>query len=327
MISSIADTASVSVPTPRPVHELWAETIGCHVLRACDSGKVEAVFDRACNILLDSGGLVTILGHSAGNVAHGIRLRSDQRLDRIFRRGMQVHIGDERVSFDGGAVSVLLSAASTWKPAFRLAMSNWDGRSIDAAFLVADSLGNLALERGSEFLAVVLQAGPRATPLAFRISEVLPPLADAVRSYDRTATLQRVANLIGLGPGLTPAGDDFIVGLLAGLALSAQTEAQIDYLRAVCCGVALLSNATTCVSRQHLRDACALAFSERLSDLCLSIALGSAKPRLDSHVAAQIAVGASSGADAAAGLIFALFDCRMITPTDRITRDAPRSSL
>jgi hypothetical protein len=240
---------------------------------------------------------------------------------------MPVHIGDERVSFDGGTVSVLLSAASTWKPAFGLGMSNWDGRSVDTALAVADSLGDLALGRGSEFLAVVLRAGPRATPLAFRISEILSPLADAVRSYDRTATLKCVAHLIGLGPGLTPAGDDFIVGLLAGLTLSAQTEAQIDYLRAVCCGVALLSNATTFVSRQHLRDACALAFSERLSDLCLSIALGAAKPRLVSRVAAQIAVGASSGADAAAGLIFALIECRMTTPADKFTRDALRSSL
>ena len=327
MISLVADMASVSVPTPRAVNELWAETIGCCVLRACDSGKVEAVFDRACNILLDAGGLVTILGHSAGNVAHGIRLRSDQRLDRMFRRGMPVHVGDERVCFDGGTVSVLLSAASTWKPAFRLGMSNWDGRSIDAAFLVADFLRDLALGRGSEFLAAVLRAGPRATPLAFRILEILPPLAGAVRSYDRTATLQCVANLIGLGPGLTPAGDDFIVGLLAGLTLSAQTEAQIDYLRAVCCGVGLLSNATTCVSRQHLRDSCALAFSERLSDLCVSIALGAAKPRLVSHVAAQISVGASSGTDAAAGLIFALIECRMTTPAMKIMPEAPRSSL
>ena len=315
------------MPTPRAVHELWAETIGCRVLRACDSGKVEAVFDRACNILLGSGELVAILGHSAGNVAHGIRLGRDQRLNRIIRRGMPVHIGDERVSFDGGRVSVLLSTARNWQPALHLGMSNRDGRSIDAALVVADSLGDLASGRGSEVLAVVLRAGSRATPLAVRISEILPPLADAVRSRDRTATLQRVANLIGLGPGLTPAGDDFIVGLLAGLTLSAQTEAQIDYLRAVCCSVALLSNATTCISRQHLRDACALAFSERLSDLCVSIALGAAKPRLVSHVAAQIAVGASSGADAAAGLIFALLECRTITPAMKIKPDAPRSSL
>jgi ACR3 family arsenite efflux pump ArsB len=59
----------------------------------------------------------------------------------------------------------------------------------------------------------------------------------------------------------------------------------------------------------------------------LSIALGAAKPRLVSRVAAQIAVGASSGADAAAGLIFALIECRMTTPADKFTRDALRSSL
>jgi hypothetical protein len=327
MISPVTDTASVSVATPRAVHELRAETIGCRVPRTGDTGNVEAVFDRACNILLDSGQLITLLGRSAGNVAHGIRLGSDQRLNRLLRRGMSVHVGHERMSFDGGTVSVFLSAASTWMPTLHLGMGNWDGRSIDAAFLVADCLVNLASGRESEFLAVVVRSGPRTTPLAFRISEILPRLAGAVRSHDRITTLQCAANLIGLGPGLTPAGDDFLIGLLAGLTLSAQAQMQIDFLRTICSGIDLLSNATTSVSQQHLRDACALVFSERLSDLCVSIALGAPKLRLVSLVAAQVAVGASSGTDAAAGLIFALFECRMKAPASKVTPDPSRSLL
>src|SRR5262249_17823350 len=137
---------------------------------------------------------------------------------------------------------------------------------------------------------------------------VLPQLMEATRSQDSRAALDLLARLIGLGPGLTPAGDDFIIGWLAGLALTTRTSAQNAFLEAICHGVERLAQATTFVSRQHLRDACALMFSERLSDLCVAIAFGEPQPVLASRVTAQIAIGASSGADAAGGLIFALWN-------------------
>ena len=77
----------------------------------------------------------------------------------------------------------------------------------------------------------------------------------------------------------------------------------------MCAGIENLAQATTCVSRAHLRDACAKMFSERLSDLCVAIAKGEPAAILEAHVASQVAVGASSGADAAAGLMFALPPC------------------
>jgi hypothetical protein len=126
--------------------------------------------------------------------------------------------------------------------------------------------------------------------------------------------LRQVGQLVGLGPGLTPAGDDFLIGWLAGLALRAGAPPQREFLRDLCAGIAPLGSATTSVSRQHLEDACALAFSERLSDLCLAIGDAAPAPTLACAVAALVRVGASSGADAAAGLLFALFDC---DPADR----------
>src|SRR5262249_51641327 len=137
----------------------------------------------------------------------------------------------------------------------------------------------------------------------------LPRLMNATRSRDGNAALVVLSELIGLGPGLTPAGDDFIVGWLAGLALSARASAQIAFLEAICRGVENLAHTTTFVSPQHLRDGCAFMFCERVSDRCVCVALGEPKCTLARHVAAQIAVGASAGADAAAGLMFALLEC------------------
>ena len=286
-----------------------AETIGSRVPRGHCSGRVEAVFENACNVALDGGGLVTVLSPHVGNVAHGIRLSRALRFDTRLRRGMPVRIDGDSVDFDAGAVAVELAGAHTWASAFRPGCCVWNRRSIRAAERARDLLRREATPRGSEFLAAVLRREAPATPLAARIAPVLAMLARSARSRDCTGALCQIAQLVGLGPGLTPAGDDFIIGWLAGLALRADTPPQHGFLRELCAGIAPLGCATTSVSRQHLEDACALAFSERLSDLCLAIGDGAPAPRLAAAVAAQVQVGASSGADAAAGLIFALFDC------------------
>lgn len=286
-----------------------ADAIGSRVPRKRSDGRVEAVFERACNVALDSGGLVSLLAPSAGNVAHGIRLSCDLRFHLYLRRGMAVRIDEDCVDFDTGSAAVKLAGARTWASAFGPGSCEWNLRSIRAAALARDLLGREATVRGSEFLARALRLDGLATPLAARIAPVFAALARAARALDCAAALRQVAHLVGLGPGLTPAGDDFIIGWLAGLALRASAPPQRGFLQDLCAGIAPLGSATSSVSRQHLEDACALAFSERLSDLCLAIGEVAPASRLASAVAAQVQVGASSGADAAAGLMFALFDC------------------
>src|SRR4051794_648018 len=65
---------SLALATKRPVklpvigshNHLWAQTIGCRVPRRNEIGHVDAVFERACNVALDSGGLVAVLGRRTG---------------------------------------------------------------------------------------------------------------------------------------------------------------------------------------------------------------------------------------------------------------------
>ena len=288
---------------------VWAATIGCRVPRTSCQGRVDAVFAHTCNVALATGGLVTVLAHHAGDVAHGIRLARDQRLRHGLRPGMPASINRDRVNFNGGTLTVMLSAARTWTPELQAGMCGGSGRAWRAASHVRRLLCTHAADCGSEFLGSVLDLAQPATPLAARISAMLPRFAKAVRARERTEALSLIARFIGLGPGLTPAGDDFVVGWLAGLTLCANTPAELDFLQAMCAGVADVRHTTTSVSRQHLEDACALLFSRRLSDVCVAIAQGESKPELALRVSAQIAVGATSGADAAAGLMFALFEC------------------
>jgi hypothetical protein len=309
-----SDAQLVTLPASGGANHVWAETIGCRVPRVSGRGQVGGLFEKACHVMLDCGRLIAVLAPQAGNVAHGIRLDRSLPFASMTQRGMPVRVADDRVVFGEERLTVRLSRARVWTPELRSGVGEWNDRARIAAQFVRELLLDCALRGHSEFLAASLRLPRPVTPLANRVLSVLPRLAAAVRSRDDAAASDALAVLIGLGPGLTPAGDDFIIGFLAGLTLSATGLEQHAFLQLLCARVEDLASRTTIVSREHLHDATASMFSERLSDLCIAIARSAPRSSLASLVAAQVAVGASSGADAAAGLIFALFDCDALQP-------------
>jgi hypothetical protein len=294
-------------------HRFDAVSIGCHVDRDVPDGHVEAIFKNACNMRMKDGRIVAILAAVAGNVAHGIRIRGEIASNVRLSIGMPTRFDGDRLIISD-VLEVMLSGARLWRPAQLTGMYCRGGSSGAAALSVRHRLYEHARESGqrqvhSEFLAQTLGICETPTILGRRISQGLVQLASAARTRSDVDTLTAVVPLIGLGPGLTPAGDDFLIGWLAGLSLMADTDAKVRYLKAACAVIEGLRARTTSISAQHLDDACALMFSERLSDLCVAIALGSSEPVLAVKLSAQLAVGATSGADAAAGLMFAVFDC------------------
>jgi len=301
-----ADRASAEMRGCARRLEFCAQTLGCRVPREWHDGRIDAVFQRACNIALTDGGIITLLAQNCANIPHGVRLTCSPRLDRLFRRGMLVRLERERIGFDDGAIVVLLGQTPTWTPALRPGMFDGRGGGAEVARSVERLLRQRAADTGSDLLAATLGFDRGATPLAACAAEIIPRLSRCVRAADADEALRSIARIIGLGPGLTPAGDDFIVGWLAGVTIAARSHTQLGFLDAVCAKLHALRQATTPVSWQHLDDARALMFSERLSDLAVAIAAGAPDDDLIAHIEAQLAVGATSGADAVAGLIVAL---------------------
>jgi hypothetical protein len=133
------------------------------------------------------------------------------------------------------------------------------------------------------------------------LSPSLSRLTTALRTGDRSQIGAAAAALAGLGPGLTPAGDDVLVGVMAGLwicpgalhlSLGVESACQI-----------LVENAvprTTTLSGVWLRHAGKGELGEPWHRL--AHALHADDPiALDAAVAAILAFGASSGADALLG--------------------------
>ncbi len=119
--------------------------------------------------------------------------------------------------------------------------------------------------------------------------------------------------LIGLGFGLTPSGDDLLVGFLAGLWCRPVSGRQGAFLRGFSDAVVAASRRTTDVSRAYLKWAARGCVAQRLYDLAAAIV----KPCSPSKVVQlerqvvqlarqALAVGGTSGADGVYGLLLGL---------------------
>lgn len=170
----------------------------------------------------------------------------------------------------------------------------------------------------------------RSTPMDPRIDRAARAITQAltaVRGLSNTNMAQdpqteidyAVKRLVGFGPGLTPAGDDILVGLLAVLS-SVEASADRphsgppfpspgDRLRAA---INLYLSRTNDISSHYLGLAAAGHFGESIDLLLGALATGQSDHLLLARATAVISIGASSGADTlrgvAAGLAVVLAD-------------------
>ncbi|MGI8418613.1 MAG: DUF2877 domain-containing protein, partial [Nakamurella sp.] len=147
---------------------------------------------------------------------------------------------------------------------------------------------------------------------------------------DRVATLSAglavgdpdaaVRRLIGLGTGLTPGGDDMLAGLLVGLRASGKAVLLQQVRHTVGADWAATAERTTSISVDLLRLAAAgHAATETLA--LLTAIHRTPRPLhhgpLHAAIDKLLAVGHTSGADLATGLLMGLRPIRRVPPADR----------
>jgi hypothetical protein len=265
-----------------------AGSVGALVRRG-GCGQVHSVFARAANLVGEHGNLTALLAAEAPRVAHGVRLhRRCGDFARWFSPGAAFRWDGEDLciaSRVSGSVRISTGGAEIWRGQV--------ARSARSAPEIARAIGALQLPH------------PEGSPLRPR----LLALRDAYHADSAVAIAQAVHGLIGLGPGLTPAGDDALIGWLAGTALLGPDRRS----QALCHAVRARLARTTDVSRAHLEDALAGEFSESLVQLAKALPRSAAEAQR--AFADLAAVGATSGRDAAAGLLAALETAAAMEPS------------
>lgn len=145
------------------------------------------------------------------------------------------------------------------------------------------------------------------SPTAARAFPVLCRLSAAVRERRQDRVFNAARELLGLGPGLTPSGDDFLTGLmLADFAWrrrfpSGPALGEREMWRRLAEEAAGLTGAISC---QQIRLAADGAGNEVFERVCWR--LSRADERVLSDIPALARFGATSGLDYLAGVVFAL---------------------
>ena len=292
-----------------------AERIGDRV-PAHAGGRVHSVFARACNIETRDGELVTLLARELGNVPHGIRLAGPiAPFESWLIPGQGAILDKVALCVPDAGLAVDLSGAAVWRGAVAAVSMDLGpiglGSRASGGGAIAVALRELRatlVERAPEQGFAPRLAAPASArssverAFATRLSHTLPLLARATERRDVPGVTAAAARLVGLGPGLTPSGDDFIAGYLAALWSRAGFENGIDaMLPSLADALVPLFLRTNAISRQMLSDAVQGRFAERLVDVTRAVA--NAGDVADASARA-LASGHSSGADTLCGLLF-----------------------
>lgn len=187
------------------------------------------------------------------------------------------------------ALTFMLSRLEIWQPAPAGLLQREGLRDRLAAIMVA-------APRGLAVAIPALLGTPVASPDPFVAASVAPLLA--LRDWTGGPPPAALSLLLGLGPGLTPAGDDALGGAAIALRALGRTE-QADALAAWLADTA--PAATSEIAWAHLRAAARGEGSAALH-LALAALIGGDAPDL----AAIDAIGHSSGWDALAGAVAVL---------------------
>jgi hypothetical protein len=123
-------------------------------------------------------------------------------------------------------------------------------------------------------------------------------LGEALRAHDLTAVVAHARAIVGLGPGLTPSGDDILGGVLASLRVLGRDHAFVDSVGAAVAAIA--PERTTALSATLLRLAADGHVSAEAAGVLRSL---SGDEALDPAVGALLRLGHTSGADMAAGIL------------------------
>ena len=286
----------------------------------CFSGVIHSVFHHACNISLESNVLLTLVSLEKGNLSHGIRLRTPPRFAFLhqFRVGQPVACRGGILRASGSDLCADLRTASLWHVDLKGLQIDLRQRSTAQAWTVAWlELGKHRQRNGlSAMIAAFFPSRQNfatsceVKALLGRAVESVPALMDATRNFEVDHAITALRPLIGLGPGLTPSGDDFIVGYLAGLwSAGGSDPSRLRFMSSVGTWLSQAAAGTNAISRTYIKSAVNGNVSEPIATLAQRIGQAKSVESVREATRTALSVGSTSGSDGVLGLLLGCMAC------------------
>jgi hypothetical protein len=263
---------------------------------AAFEGVVHSAFQRAVNIACTTDGRLYALVTADMDDGPGtLVVETDDFL------GAQIAVGDRVTGWNGGIFISRRAVVSVGR-ALQWSMPRPGAFCEDAAlrrrlraaeaFILRHGMPGGFLENSN--------ASPAARIATRMLQEEGWALLRAFAEDDEARALRHAARLLGLGPGLTPSGDDFLLGLLAARGL--RLGARGGFGRAV---TAMARTATNEISYAALERAALGEVRDRIA--CLLVALCGVQDELsNAALMGVITIGSCSGTDIALGVVHGL---------------------
>jgi hypothetical protein len=291
---------------------LEAISLGYAVPRRDFDANVHSVFSEAANLQSGKGRLLlTLVTAECADLPQGIRLEAPP----AFSFEKELHPGDRMVCRNSllrdeqGRLSIDLRHARRWRCKLPDLDADEIAPPVAAAWIsVWQALDERQRRTGTQIRAAELFRTdlPGRTAVARKMGALIRELVDAARRLVPPVGAS-VAGLIGLGPGLTPSGDDFLVGFLTGLrCMIDKKEERLAFLSDLGKTVVCLSCQTNDISRIYLYHAVRGQVSSRLVALAKAIARGEDSSHLLQTAEDAMQVGHSSGMETVTGLLVGL---------------------
>jgi hypothetical protein len=280
---------------PMQANVLRAISIGYRVDRGSQAPRTLSVHSRfrhALNLHAPGGGLLAVLSGEGGDFPTGIRVALPAQWD------WRQHAFDGMpVVMQGGGLN-----AGPWRIDLQTA-SVWQAPALQATLDVARLLRLTVLHEGMAWRLRTHAAAHEG------LVQLLPQWPSGARAVtlgpdgDPLALSREVGALVGYGAGLTPDGDDYLLGYLAAL-WPFRCDRMVGAHRChVAEAVQRNLSRTTDISRHYLQLAIHGHFSAPLVALLHAFAGTPAQAGVLPRVDAVLNFGATSGADTLAGML------------------------
>jgi len=261
--------------------------IGVSALDALKRSDQVSVFGNTSRglFLEVSAGRIIFVSREAyrGPLTLNLIAGSDQ-LNRI-KKGESGSQSGERISFPQTGISISWQDTDVWRPAPPPEQTAATQASIAE---VIDPLDDRLLDT---ILA------PSKTQKLNALEQRALALSRRMRASDWEGALDAAGALLGLGSGLTPEGDDFLIGVSLVIVRLGPDRQQLDLVRKI---AALAQKQTTRLSASLLACAADGLADERLIEACDALAANA--PHAGAAVQELLGWGATSGRMALAGI-------------------------
>lgn len=259
-------------------------------------GRVIHLFPKVVNLINQEDQVLSVVVPAVGNGPFTMVVDADQISG--------VHGLDDRVVVSSGQLTVgmlevFINTAAVWDP-----MPGWG--AINTSFLpeliklIETRLKSRARSGGIADVFYLDPSGKqKGYPYLERMESSSRLLLKAVLHKDEIEIKTSTRRLAGLGVGLTPSGDDFLIGVMYALRLiksEEEAEGLSDAIRRIGSG------RTTRLSGAWFEAASSGEAGERWHQLVRALKVGDRR-KIDQAIRAILEVGETSGADALTGFV------------------------